>query len=109
MNLCQTGDRYVTLGTPKGGRPGIVEPGEMSERYPTEPAACAAALLAFDAYAEGRDGVLYWRSRPAMDIAAIGFRVKLRLVISDAPERWATVSDFIDQEIGRETTCIRRW
>ncbi len=109
MGLCQTGDSYVTLGTPRGGRPGIVEPGALAERFLTEQMACGAALAAFDVYAEGKDGTLYWRAPATMDKGDHGFRVRLRMVISDSPERWASVSDFIDQEIGRTTTCIRRW
>lgn len=105
MNLCQTGDRYVTLGTPKGGRPGIVEPGVLVQRFPTDQSACAAALAAFETYAEGKDGVLYWRAKPTMDRDAPGCVVRLRLVISAAPERWASVNDFIAEEL---VVCGRR-
>lgn len=109
MKLCQTGDRYVELGGLQDGPPGIIEPGALAAWFPTEQAACAAALRAFEAYAAGRAGVLYWRRRPWIERTARGCTVRMRLAISDSQPMWDTLNQFIDAEIMEGSTCTPRW
>lgn len=99
MAQCQTGDRYVTLGTPRaGGHIGVLEAGALPAFFPTEARACVAALLAFETYATRRQGVLYWRRPPELVPAPVGkgLRVGLRLVITTAPVIWPNLDAFLD-------------
>jgi len=50
--------------------------------YPTYDAVMEAAKKAFDDYAEGKKGKLYWRKRPELDHNTDGWRFYMRLVIA---------------------------
>lgn len=51
--------------------------------YPTRDAVIQAATKAFDEYAEGKTGKVYWRVRPEIEQGKRGWRFYMRLVISD--------------------------
>ncbi len=73
-----TGEPYVSIGQQAGGKakfPGTVD----------EAGAYWAAREAFQLYAEGRKGILYWRVKPQMELHE-GFRfIYMRCLISDKP------------------------
>jgi hypothetical protein len=54
------------------------------EWQPSRDALIEAAKKAFDAYAEGKTGTLYWRVRPEIaEDSSKGWRFYMRLLISD--------------------------
>lgn len=55
---------------------------EWSGAYPTPQAAGEAAKAAFDKYAEGKEGALYWRAPPEIDERQHKFAYYMRLLIS---------------------------
>lgn len=57
------------------------------EGYPTAEAARIAAQCAFDGYAKGKTGVLYWRTAPAIAMSTRWWQYTyyMRLLISDKP------------------------
>ena len=85
---CQTGEAYVEVSRAGAGE---------FDPYPfqaTEAAALTFAKEAFDAYAAGKAGTLYWRRRPQMEGSGRKVRVYLRLVISDGPVVYPDVASF---------------
>jgi hypothetical protein len=104
-----TGESYVVVGrqwpkTPKVH--GIVEEGESRELALDEETACYQALSAFEDYAEGKAGTLYWRHPPDLcweNEAEKSGRcfIVMRCLISDKPqlpqfrwERWLSPEQF---------------
>jgi hypothetical protein len=108
--LAVTGEPYVVVGHENSEDypliPGVVREGMSCSDFGfSEEEAVGAALAAFDAYAEGKTGTLYWRTCPQLnmqthshfDLADDGavrprrgsrlkrplFRVYMRLLISD--------------------------
>lgn len=91
-NLCQTGDSYVVIGEDVGTDgpdiinpkiPGTVQSGRVRKSFPDEASALMGAKIHFDLYANGRNGILYWRSPPRLSSDENRWFVYLRLVISD--------------------------
>lgn len=92
--LSVTGEPYVVVGHQPDHIPTI--PGVVDEGFPREVAfdeetACMSARSAFEAYAEGRRGVLYWRTKPSFEWDPSKKKrgqcclVYMRLLISDKP------------------------
>lgn len=98
-NRAPTGDQYVSIGFEADGplRPdphsksdpataGTLR--ESAARIPasSEQSAIDLARAAFDQYAKGRNGTLYWRHKPPLVERWSGqYKVYMRLVISDKP------------------------
>lgn len=85
-----TGEPYVVIGAqhPDEGSPaiiGTVDEGKCAEWSPDEETACLKAMTCLRAYADGREGVLYWRQPPMLDWNEDHTRCKvyMRLLISD--------------------------
>ncbi len=74
--LSVTGEKYTELGIP------------WCEGFATAEQARLAAQAAFDKYAEGKSGTLYWRVPPEIAYGAKQkkFAYYLRLLISDKPQ-----------------------
>ena len=77
-NLAPTGEEYVVIGN------------QHPDEGIDEETACRAARAAFDAYAEGRVGTLYWRKKPQLEWQRDDPKtgrcvVYIRCLISDAP------------------------
>ena len=94
-NHCQTGDHYAIVGAPEENQrppaiPGTIDDGARRASALDEETAVNLARMAFDRYAEGRSGMLYWRTPPRLEwdrqdrrvSEARRCRVYLRLVIS---------------------------
>lgn len=94
-NVCQTDDHYVILGTPDiGGCPGIIKERQCRATFESETDAFLAAARAFDNYATGKSGILYWRTPPRIEKMTKGYRVYLRLVITNNPVIYETMDDL---------------
>lgn len=78
---CQTGDQYVTLVIG-----GVKHEGaNMPPGAPSRAEAAAAWIAAFDDYAAGKSGKVYWRTMPDVAPHDGAYQVYSRLVISDKP------------------------
>lgn len=84
---------------PAGDRPGTAPTGEpytelpAKEWYPSREAALDAAKAAFDEYAEGKTGTLFWRVKPELgQDYKNGWKFYMRLLISDKPWQPSTSS-----------------
>lgn len=93
--LAVTGEPYVVIGHESSDAypliPGVVREGMACDDFGFgEEEAVGAALSAFDAYAEGKTGTLYWRRPPVLDALPgrglpLQYRVYMRCLISDKP------------------------
>lgn len=94
--LSVTGEPYVVIGSQHPGDglptiPGTIDEGRRGEYAADEETALWQARAAFEQYAEGRLGTLYWRSRPTeteswFDAHGSKYHgVYLRMLISDKP------------------------
>lgn len=123
--ICQSGDPYVVVGWQIDGLatiPGTINAGARRLIFPTRQLAILGAKCAFDRYADGRRGTVYWRSGPRIETAttasydqsgltkyaspSVGadgeywaaFQepsiVYMRLVISERPVIYQTLADF---------------
>lgn len=86
--ICPTGDAYIVLGIA-----GQVQQGEAHVATTDMHKAVEMFKTEFDKYAAGKDGGIYWRRKPAIDVDAYGecdfrnayYRITARFVISDKP------------------------
>lgn len=92
--LSVTGEEYVVIGEEEGPAddlwlPGIVKEGKKQSLGFSPEDALWSALACFAAYAEDKNGVLYWRWAPELelDLASNRWRVYMRCLISDKPAR----------------------
>lgn len=90
---CPTDDLYVVLGTFRATGAGILPEGMERIGFTTPKEALSEAKKAFDFYADGKTGTLYWRMQPRIDEFRGLHRVYLRLVITDNPVLWASLKE----------------
>jgi hypothetical protein len=88
--LAVTGEPYVVIGDQSDGRseiPGTVDEGAERDCAFDEETAYFAARAAFNTYAHGRSGILYWRVAPILEWneARTRCRITMRCLISDKP------------------------
>jgi len=77
--LSVTGEPYVEF-TPSLQPSEVGSPGQVFE---TPDAAIDAAKVAFDAYASGRSGAIYWRIEPELARHKKGYALYMRLLVSN--------------------------
>ena len=81
-----TGEEYVVIGQEANpdelSLPGIVREGKESLRNVGAKNALWAARMSFDAYANGKVGMLYWRAPPQLKQSGDYWRVYMRCLIS---------------------------
>lgn len=87
---CQTGEPYVLVGIPTqpdASQPaGTIAPIGRGRWSASAPAALLTARTAYNQYAHGRRGTLYWRTKPQMRMRLNRlWCVYMRLLISEAP------------------------
>lgn len=83
-----TGEPYVVIGAQKNGVPKIAgtrDEGSDGEWAFDEETACMQAAACFETYADGRSGVLYWRTEPILESEKNRCVVYMRCLISDKP------------------------
>ena len=83
-----TGEPYIIIGHQTEGRAAF--PGTVDECMPRQISldvenAYWTARAAFQLYAKGRDGVLYWRMKPQMEHYDNFCFIYMRCLISDKP------------------------
>jgi hypothetical protein len=117
---CQTGDQYVVLGAEAPGQniegyePGVIREGFARDLAFDEETAVMQALIAFDNYAAGKRGTVYWRHPHKAELGVSTeelvsletletrprerslYSVWLRLVISDKPVLYETIEQLPD-------------
>lgn len=90
-NQSPTGEPYVVIGHQSRGCPevaGTIEEGAVGENVVDEEFAYLDAMSAFNEYADGRCGTLYWRVHPRLEWNEAHNRCRIysRLLISDKPQ-----------------------
>lgn len=87
-----TDESYVVIGSqspaePLPSIPGTVDEGCAAEYGYDEETAVMQAWACFSSYAEGRNGILYWRVRPVLETYENRHVVYMRCLISSSANR----------------------
>lgn len=80
--LSVTGEEYIQFS------PARTKEGELRGIFDTLESAISAAKIQFDEYASTRQGTIYWRIRPEIEVSPkqpFGWMFYMRLLISDKP------------------------